>query len=128
MIVSWRKAFTIGGAAEPVAAHSVRAHTVHCAVGSGRFHVAQPALSERRINMSVILAMHEIAHSRRMKGPIIQYRVGGLPTGETAFITNFGRGHEDSWRIFHTKSGIDAHWQGDFKTADDALAALQNEY
>ena len=88
----------------------------------------QLALSERRINMSLTLTMHEIARSSRTKGPIIQYRVGGLPPEERAFITNFGKGHEDSWRIFHTKRGIDAHWKGDYKTANDALAALQNEY
>jgi hypothetical protein len=84
--------------------------------------------------MSLTLTKYEIARPRggpmmiRTKGPIIQYRVGGLPPEERAFITNFGKGHEDSWRIFHTKRGIDAHWKGDYKTADDALAALQNEY
>jgi hypothetical protein len=65
---------------------------------------------------------------RDRKGPIIQYRVGGLPPGERAFIANFGAGHEDSWRVFHTKKGLDADWKGDYKTADDALAALQSEY
>jgi hypothetical protein len=78
--------------------------------------------------MSLTLTKHEIAGSRRMKGPIMQYRVDGLPPEERAFITNFGEAPEDSWRIFHTKRGIDAHWEGDYKTADDALAALQNEY
>ena len=83
--------------------------------------------------MSLTLIKYEIARSRdgpipRTKGPIIQYRVGGLPREERAFIANFKNGHEDSWRIFHTKRGIDAHWKGDYKTADDALAALQNEY
>jgi hypothetical protein len=83
--------------------------------------------------MSLTLTKHEVARSRdgpirRTKGPIIQYRVGGLPQEERAFIANFRKGHEDSWRIFHTKKGIDAHWKGDYKTADDALAVLQNEY
>jgi hypothetical protein len=83
--------------------------------------------------MSLTLTKHEIARSRDgpmiigTKGPIIQYRVGGLPREERAFIANFGGGYKDSWRVFHTKRGIDAHWKGDFKTADDALAALQNE-
>ena len=93
-----------------------------------------PTLSERRINMSLTLTKHEIARSQDgpvpgTKGPIIQYRVGGMPSEERAFIANFGGfPYEESWRVFHTKKGIDAHWNGDHKTADDALAALQNEY
>jgi hypothetical protein len=88
----------------------------------------------QRINMTPTLTKHEIARSHDgpvngTKGPIIQYRVGGLPPEERAFIANFGGFPcEDSWRVFHTKKGIDAHWSGDYKTADDALAALQNEY
>jgi hypothetical protein len=84
--------------------------------------------------MSVTLTKHEIARSRDepvigTKGPIIQYSVGGLPPEEKAFIANFGGSlYEESWRVFHTKQGIEAHWNGDYKTADDALAALQNEY
>ena len=84
--------------------------------------------------MSVTLTKHDIARSRDepaigTKGPIIQYRVEGLPLEERAFIANFaGSLYEESWRIFHTKKGIDARWNGDYKTADDALAALQNEY
>jgi len=84
--------------------------------------------------MSLTLIKHEIVRFRDgptmigTKGPIIRYRVGGLPPEERAFIANFRDGHEDSWRVFHTKRGIDAHWKGDYKTADDALAALQNEY
>jgi hypothetical protein len=84
-----------------------------------------------RFNMSLTLTKDKIARLRDgpiLKGPTIQYRVGGLPPEERAFIANFGRGHKDSWRVFHTKRGIDAHWKGDYKTADDALAALQNEY
>ena len=83
--------------------------------------------------MSLTLIKHEIARSRdgripRTKGVIIQYRVGGLRGDERAFIANFRKGHDDSWRVFHYKKGIDADWKGDYKTADDALAALQNEY
>ena len=83
--------------------------------------------------MSLTLIKHEIARSRdgripRTRGVIIQYRVGGMPPHESAYIANFKKGHEDSWRVFHYKRGIDAHWKGDYKTADDALAALQNVY
>jgi hypothetical protein len=83
--------------------------------------------------MRLTLKKLEIARSHGgptigTKGPVVQYRVGGLPSEERAFIANFGKGHEDSWRVFHTKRGIDGHWKGDYKTADDALAALQSEY
>jgi hypothetical protein len=84
--------------------------------------------------MSLTLIKHEIARSREgpvtgTKGPIIQYRVGGLPPEERAFIANFGgSSYEESWRVFHTKKGVDGRWNGDYKTADDALAALQIEY
>ena len=85
--------------------------------------------------MSVTLTKHEIAHSRvgpaamGTKGPAIQYRVSGLPTEERAYIAKFGGFPcKDSWRVFHTKKGIDAHWSGDYKTADAALAALQKKY
>jgi hypothetical protein len=88
----------------------------------------------QRNEMSMTLTKHEIALSRDgpmigTKGPIIQYRVGGLPPEERAFIANFGAFPcEDSWRVFRTKRGIDPRWNGDYKTADDALAALQIEY
>ena len=83
--------------------------------------------------MHLTLKKLEIARSHGRptigrKGPTIQYKVGGLPPEERAFIANFGRGHKDSWRVFHTKRGIDADWNGDYKTADDALAALQSEF
>ena len=85
--------------------------------------------------MSLTLIKHEIVRFRDgptmigTKGPIIQYRVGGLPPEERAFIANFGGSScDENCRVFHTKKGIDAHWSGDHKTADDALAALQNEY
>jgi hypothetical protein len=78
--------------------------------------------------MSLILTKHKIARSRegfpRAKGQIIQYRVDGLPS----YIANFGGDHQDRWRVFHTKKGTDAGWRGDYKTADEALAALQSEY
>jgi hypothetical protein len=77
--------------------------------------------------MSLTLTKHEIASSR---GPMADHSVSGWRTapGRKAFIANFRKGHDDSWRVFDTKRGIDAHWKGDYKTADDALAALQNEY
>ena len=80
------------------------------------------------------LTKHEIARSHDgpvhgTEGAIIQYRVDGLPLEERAFIANFGGFPcEESWRVFRTKKGIDAHWDGDYKSADDALAALQSEY
>jgi hypothetical protein len=83
--------------------------------------------------MSVTLTKREIAWSRigpvmGAKVPLIHYRVDGLPPEEKAYIANFGGFPcEDRWRVFHIKRGIKAHWDGDYKTADDALAALQSE-
>jgi len=85
-----------------------------------------------RIEVGVILTMHEIARSRIGPvigtGSVIQYRVDGLPPGEDAFIANFGGCYEESWRVFRIKSGVAGRWDGYYQTADDALVALQKEY
>jgi hypothetical protein len=44
------------------------------------------------------------------------------------FWRSTGSSYEEGWRVFHTKKGVDGRWNGDYKTADDALAALQIEY
>ena len=61
-------------------------------------------------------------------GPITQYEVTGFPPGQEASIANFGSVHRDSWRIFRVKDSIDSGWMGDYNTAEDALAALQQEF
>jgi hypothetical protein len=86
----------------------------------------QLGLSERRINISLTFTKHEIAGSRQMKGPIMQYRVGGLSRrkGRSSPIL------EDSptRRVGAYSTLRESLILIGYKTADDALAALQNEY
>ncbi len=82
--------------------------------------------------MRITLTLHELSRSRigpiMGTGPVIEYRGGTLPVGEEAFIANFGNLNEDRWRIRHSKGDVDHPWIGDYKTADEALAALQQGY
>jgi hypothetical protein len=82
--------------------------------------------------MRITLTLHEFGRSRRGSeigtGPINHYKVGGMPPGQEASIANRGSRHRDSWRIFRVKDGDDSGWSGDYKSAGDALAALQNEF
>jgi hypothetical protein len=82
-------------------------------------------LVERRHIMQITLTLHELSAGT---GPVLQYRVGSLPTGHKAFIAKFCGGSEDSWRIHHTKGGVSSPWNGDYKTADEALTELQKQY
>ena len=56
-------------------------------------------------------------------GPSYRYVVQGLPEGEEADIALFGR----RWTILKTTNGVQGRWTGDYETADDALAALQED-
>ena len=75
--------------------------------------------------MQNTLTLHELTAGT---GPVFQYRVGCLPPGDKAFIANFCGGSDDSWRIHHTKGGVASSWDGDYKTADEALTELQKQY
>jgi hypothetical protein len=55
-----------------------------------------------------------------------QYEVDGLPLGERASIAEDGVSHR--WQILRTKDGVQGNWTGDYETAVDALAALQEEF
>lgn len=59
---------------------------------------------------------------REMK-TVTQYRVSGLTTENETFISNFGGPLRPIWRIWRTKDG--EVWDGNYKTAEDALTALQ---
>jgi hypothetical protein len=54
---------------------------------------------------------------------VTKYEVEPLPLGERASIAKIGT----SWKILRTKSGVQSDWAGDFRTAEEALASLQNE-
>lgn len=56
---------------------------------------------------------------------VIQYRVvAGLPPESQAWIAYFG--HE-GWRILREIHGVQGHWHGNYESAEEAIAALQDE-
>ena len=70
------------------------------------------------------------------KGPIyhlsnpIGYVVESMPAAQRAFISNFGvpsRPDTAQWKILRIQQGVQGDWNGDFATADEALASLQTQ-
>jgi hypothetical protein len=57
-------------------------------------------------------------------GRAFQYRIGGLPANEEAFIANFGSFLHDKWKILRIKDAVATDWEGSHTTSDDALNAL----
>lgn len=55
---------------------------------------------------------------------VYQYRVGGLPHNDEAFLANFGSHYQDAWKILRVKDGISGEWYGAHHSADDALASV----
>lgn len=62
-------------------------------------------------------------------GPVsvVQYVVHGMPPGEEALIAYYGDPNRGSWRVLRVKGGEQGQWEGDYASADDALAMLQRE-
>lgn len=61
-------------------------------------------------------------------GEIVAYRVGGLPDGTTARIANFGAPKGNDWRIMRINAdNTQTAWIGHYESAEDALAALQQD-
>src|SRR3989304_4918262 len=80
-------------------------------------------------NMPIKLTKREVASFR--SGPVygtgraFKYKVGGMPPGEEATITE---SPNQGWRILRTKNGVQGDWTGEYESADEALAALQKEF
>ena len=78
--------------------------------------------------MPIKLTMREVASLRSGldygTGQAYRYRVEGMPSGEEAIILE----SDEGWRILRTKNGVQGDWPGEYKTADEALAALQKEF
>ena len=78
--------------------------------------------------MSLRLSKHEMGWFRRGQiaegGEVFQYRVGGLPPGEEAFIAEYPH---KGWEILRSSDGIQGEWHGCYATADAALKALEQE-
>lgn len=60
-------------------------------------------------------------------GPVIWYRVGGMPEGEEAKIQNLGGPDTPAWRVLRVSNGKSSELAGGFESAEDAMAALQRE-
>jgi len=82
--------------------------------------------------MQYSFTLHEDARFRDGSvyagGPIIGYRVGGMPNGTTARIANFGAPNRNDWRIMRINSdNTQGDWTGHYASAEEALAALQQD-
>ncbi len=82
--------------------------------------------------MTHTLTLREVARSRtgpiHGTGPIMQYEVQGMPTGQKAFVANMeGSQRPARWQVLRVKNGFSRGWRGDYKTAADALEALRKE-
>jgi hypothetical protein len=78
------------------------------------------------------LKLREVGRSRTGSmygtGPVIQYEIDGMPTGEKAFIANMEASQQPArWQVLRVKGGLSRGWKGDYKTAADALEALHKE-
>jgi hypothetical protein len=61
-------------------------------------------------------------------GPVIGYRVGGMPDGTTARIANFGAPNRNEWRIMRINGDkTQSEWIGPYESIEDALVALKND-
>jgi hypothetical protein len=63
-------------------------------------------------------------------GRVTMYRVGGLPPEEKARISEWnGHSHTPGiWHIKREKDGSPGAWSGEYKSANEALAALQKTF
>jgi len=52
---------------------------------------------------------------------VFQYEVLGLPPTEQAWIAEM----DHVWQILRVKDGVQGHWTGSYKSAEEALAALE---
>lgn len=53
----------------------------------------------------------------------IAYEIFGLPSGQEAWIADINY----SWQILRAIDGVYGDWSGEYRTVDDALAALSLE-
>jgi hypothetical protein len=61
-------------------------------------------------------------------GPAFQYRVGNMPPGVQALITNFEAPGGNDWKIMRIEDDAQEQWSGSFGSAEEALAVLQKEF
>ena len=83
--------------------------------------------------MKYTFTLHEDAWLREgpifASGQVTGYRVGGMPNGNTARIANFGAPNRNEWHIMRINAdNTQSDWVGPYDSAEDALAALQQDY
>jgi hypothetical protein len=81
-------------------------------------------------SMKSILSLKPVARSRDCVeyggGPIMLYEVQGLPEGRAISIRNVrAQSQEPVWQFGAHFKGYPTRWTGAFKTAEEALAQLQ---
>jgi hypothetical protein len=62
------------------------------------------------------------------RGPTFGYTVDSLPPGHKAKIVNPSGPKRNDCQILHTKDGVQGDWTGSYKSAEEALAVLREEY
>jgi hypothetical protein len=80
--------------------------------------------------MKSILSLKPVAQSRKGveygSGPVMLYEVEGLPEGRAISIRKVrAQSQEPVWQFGVHFKGYPTRWTGAFKTADEALAQLQ---
>jgi hypothetical protein len=86
-------------------------------------------MSEQQISVGkCLLSLHAKWHS--FDGPnlninrkVFGYRVLGLPSGQEADIVNI----KYRWQILRTVDSVQSDWAGQYRNADEALAALDKQ-
>jgi hypothetical protein len=95
-------------------------------------HPKIPAILEKT-KMKVKLSLRPDVWSRTspvteaMAGPVVQYKVDGWPSDEVLLIRNHAEGPKAVWRILRCGGSGREPWKGDYNTAEEALAFLQDE-
>jgi hypothetical protein len=59
---------------------------------------------------------------------VYQYEVQGLPSGERAWIANFGAPNRKNWRILRATNEVQSDWTGDYESVEEALTVIQQEF
>ncbi len=58
---------------------------------------------------------------------VYQYVVENLPSGEQAWIANFGAPYRGNWKILRATDNVQTDWSGDYPSVEAALASLKDE-
>ena len=74
------------------------------------------------------LTLQACAWARRgdvaLAGPVLEYRVLGMPIQQKALIASFGGRYGYRWKLLRVKDGVSGDWTGNHDTPEQALAQL----